>query len=134
VVAHRVLHIWSRLHCRWIAWRGTYAAWKLLPHAIVVGCAVTLVTVHVIHTTPPTVPSLPAVPPYVYLAGIPHGRSVPNTPDWGWMEYPDIGAPDRRCHKHCKPEKYTVPEPASWALMLAGLAMAGLAAKQRSAR
>ena len=39
MVARRVLHIWSHLHCKWIVWRGTYTAWKLLPHAVVVGVA-----------------------------------------------------------------------------------------------
>ena len=131
MVTARILHVWSHLHCKWIAWRGTYAAWKLLPHAIVVGCAVTLVTIHLVHTPPVNVPNTPEVPPYVYLIGIPQGSSDTHTPDWVWMDYPpDIGVPGKhRCHRHCK-ARYTVPEPATWALMLAGLAGIGFARRR----
>lgn len=126
MVAHRVLHVWSRLHCKWIAWKGTYAAWKLLPHAVVVGCTVTWVTIH-LHTPPVNVPNTPEVPPYVYLVGIPSSGQQSGPPDWVWLEYPGVylGAPERHCHWHCKHEKHVVPEPGSWALMLAGLAMLG---------
>lgn len=32
--------IWDRIHCRWIEWRGSAAAWRALPHASVAGaCA-----------------------------------------------------------------------------------------------
>lgn len=128
----RVLHVWSRLHCHWVRWRGTYAAWKLLPHALVIGCtfALTMTVIHV-HTTPPAIPTptgdVPQtdVPTSVYTAGIPQG----DTPEWVWADYPSdyLGAGYRhhRCHKHCKGVKYTVPEPATWALMLAGVGMVG---------
>ena len=32
--------IWDRIHCRWIEWRGSAAAWRALPHASIIGtCA-----------------------------------------------------------------------------------------------
>jgi PEP-CTERM motif len=127
----RILHVWSRLHCRWLKWKGTYAAWKLLPHAAGVGCAmtVTLTVIH-IHTKPPAVPVTPVeIPRYVYTIGIAQGET--GTPDWIWADYPIayLGSPEKHhhCRRHhdCKPVKYTVPEPATWALMLAGLGMVG---------
>ncbi len=43
-----VLHVWSRIKCKWVVWRGSYAAWKALPHAVAICCctAVAITAVH----------------------------------------------------------------------------------------
>ena len=110
------LHIWSRLHCRWEVWRGTLAAWKALPHAVVTGCAITVGAVVLHHFAAPRIApepiSAPAVPAWVYTAGLPTAaHSAPLTaPSYPmavpFTDFPGAYAPPvYRCKKRHKCKK-----------------------------
>ncbi len=125
------LHIWSRLYCRWVRWRGTLAAWKLLPHAVVTAtCTITLgsLAVYHLHVEPvlPVVPVQP-VPRAVYTAGIGylnpwHSFEVDASPPWvGVPGY--VRCEQRQDHDKDDCKRRTVPEPTSAWLMLAGLGL-----------
>ncbi len=142
----KVLHVWSRIKCKWVVWHGTRAAWLRLPHAVILGCTVaagTLAAVHIEHmhvSTPVAAPTPIIVPQYV-LAGI------PKAPQWmpvalGWMPpaYAASAPPSdtTKCDRYrdadsddCKTTVISsVPEPAPWGIMLAGLAILGLTRKR----
>jgi hypothetical protein len=115
-----ILHIWSRLHCRWVRWHGTYAAWLRLPHAVALGCtaAVVITAVHLARPKPPALRSVPVAAPAMYLVGLPRApqqwRPVPSaTPPLIGASVPLVVAP--------RPSS-AVSEPASLWLMLAGVA------------
>ncbi len=54
------MKVWDRINCRWVAWRGSRAAWLRLPHAVAVaGC----VAVGAIALRPaPSIPTPAATP------------------------------------------------------------------------
>lgn len=125
-------YVWDRIHCRWRIWRGTLKAWKALPHAVVgATCAITVGSVAVynlrVEPTLPTVPVKP-VPKSVYLAGM-TTQPVPGPSYYAvnlslpWIgPRPTCEAKQDHDRDDC-PKKRTVPEPGTWAMMLAGVAM-----------
>lgn len=112
----RHLYFWSRLHCRWEIWRGTLAAWKALPHAVITGCVIVTGAVVLHHfVAPRIVPKpvqMPTVPPWVYKLGLPgtpsspqkYSMAIPLAYYPGAYAAPTLGY---RCKKHHKCKKPT---------------------------
>ena len=65
-----VLHVWSRIKCKWVLWHGSYAAWKALPHAVAICCCAAVAVTAVRHFAAEGLPRFPA----------PARLTVPETP------------------------------------------------------
>ncbi|MGC8522566.1 MAG: PEP-CTERM sorting domain-containing protein [Steroidobacteraceae bacterium] len=155
----KVLHVWSRVKCKWVVWRGSYAAWKALPHAAVICCcaAVTVTAVHQFAAAGlpggaaparPTVPQTPPPPAALRLATL---GIIPYDPrhslTHATVQPQEVGGVSAAlsCASCASapiflpppPVQSSVPEPGSLSLFASGvlaLTLAALARRRRQAR